>query len=125
LLLFVAFWLLRKRWPFPGASFLMYMLFYFGGQFFLEFTRGDEAIYLGPWRLAQVLDLILSLLAAAGVLVLWWQNQAKAEESDEPQGPEESESQALDTPGDPDPPEPSSVPPELTVSDHSDPPTGE
>jgi hypothetical protein len=70
----------------------MYLLLYFGGQFFLEFTRGDEAIYLGPWRLAQVLDLIIALLAAAGVLALWWQDWTKPAETDEPQGLEETES---------------------------------
>jgi phosphatidylglycerol:prolipoprotein diacylglycerol transferase len=103
LLLFVIFWLLRKRWPFPGAAFLIYLLFYFGGQFFLEFTRGDEAIYIGPWRLAQVLDLVIALVAAAGVLILWWQDWAKAAEPDEPQWLEETESnEQADAPGDPD-----------------------
>ena len=92
LLLFITFWLLRKRWPFPGSAFLMYLLLYFGGQFFLEFTRGDEAIYLGPWRLAQVLDLIIALVAAAGVLVLWWQDRVTTAGPDEPHAPEESES---------------------------------
>jgi phosphatidylglycerol:prolipoprotein diacylglycerol transferase len=47
LVLFLGFWLLRGRWPFSGAAFLMYTLLYFTGQFFLDFTRGDEAIYLG------------------------------------------------------------------------------
>jgi phosphatidylglycerol:prolipoprotein diacylglycerol transferase len=88
LVLFVGFWLLRGRWPFPGASFLMFLLLYFGGQFFLEFVRGDEALYFGPWRLAQVLDLALALLAAVGLVVLWWQ----AREAEE-QGSEEAEEQ--------------------------------
>ena len=72
LVLFAGFWLLRKPWPFTGAAFLMYVLLYFGGQFLLEFTRGDEAIYVGPWRLAQWVDLALALVAAAGLMVLWW-----------------------------------------------------
>lgn len=71
LLLFVGIWLLRGHWPFEGAGFLTYLLLYFAGHFFLEFTRGDEAIYLGPWRLAQVLDVVLLLAAAAGLLLLW------------------------------------------------------
>jgi phosphatidylglycerol:prolipoprotein diacylglycerol transferase len=121
LLLFVIFWFFRKRWPFPGAAFLMYLLLYFGGQFFLEFTRGDEAIYLGPWRLAQVLDLILALVAAAGVLVLWWQDRAKPAETDEPNGPEAAESSDnLATLIDPDIP----VGP-LAVSEPTDPPATE
>jgi len=72
LALFIGVWLLRGRWPFSGASFLMYLLLYFAGQFFLEFTRGDEALYWGPWRMAQWLDLVLALAAAVGLMVLWW-----------------------------------------------------
>jgi phosphatidylglycerol:prolipoprotein diacylglycerol transferase len=72
LVLFLGFWMLRKHWPFAGASFLMYGLLYFSGQYFLEFTRADEAIYLGPWRLAQWLNLVLALAAAVGLYVFWW-----------------------------------------------------
>lgn len=71
LLLFIGVWLLRDRWPFEGAGFLTYGLLYFAGHFFLEFTRGDEAIYLGPWRLAQLLDVVLILAAAVALLLLW------------------------------------------------------
>lgn len=76
LLLFAAFWLLRAKWPFSGASFLMLALLYFSGHFFLEFTRGDEAIYLHSWRLPQLLDLALILLASLALLTLWWKKQA-------------------------------------------------
>ena len=72
LLLFVGTWLLRGHWPFEGAAFLMYALLYFAGHFFLELTRGDETLYLGPWRLAQVFDIVL-VLAAGGCLLLLWQ----------------------------------------------------
>lgn len=77
LLLLLGIWLLRGHWPFPGASFLMYGLIYFAGMFFLEFTRGDEAIYLGALRLAQVLNLALVLAAAAGLLFLWWRSDGE------------------------------------------------
>ena len=69
--LFTVFWLLRRRWPFPGAAFLMFVLLYFTGSFFLEFSRGDEAFYVGPWRLAQLVDVALALAAAGGLLLLW------------------------------------------------------
>jgi phosphatidylglycerol:prolipoprotein diacylglycerol transferase len=80
LLLFVGVWLLRGRWPFEGAGFLMYALLYFAGHFFLEFRRGDEAIYLGPWRLAQVFDVVLILAAAGSLLLLWRRSRLAAGE---------------------------------------------
>lgn len=93
LVLLILFWLLRRRWPFPGVAFLMFGLLYFTGQFFLEFTRGDEAIYLGPWRLAQVLDLLLALLAAVALMMLWWRwNKGTEEQGTEEQESEEAES---------------------------------
>jgi len=88
LLLFAGVWLLRDHWPFEGAGFLTYLLLYFAGHFFLEFTRGDEAIYLGPWRLAQVIDVVLLLAAAAGLLLLW-RRAALGPAEDEPSAGEE------------------------------------
>ncbi|MEJ2210419.1 MAG: prolipoprotein diacylglyceryl transferase [Anaerolineae bacterium] len=94
LLLFVGAWLLRGRWPFEGAGFLTYTLLYFAGHFFLEFTRGDEAIYLGPWRLAQLIDVLLVLAAAGGLLFLWRRAALAPAEglpaAEEPPEPEET-----------------------------------
>ena len=75
--------LLRGHWPFAGASFLMYVLLYSAGQFFLEFTRGDEALYLGTWRVAQVLNLAIALAAAVGLLVLWWTASKSAQDQED------------------------------------------
>jgi phosphatidylglycerol:prolipoprotein diacylglycerol transferase len=72
LLLLVGVLLLRDRSPFPGAAFLLYVMLYFAGHFFLGFARGDEAVYAGPWRLGQVIDLVFVLVAAVMLLVLWW-----------------------------------------------------
>jgi hypothetical protein len=83
LLLLLGVWLLRRRLPFAGACFLLYALLCFAGQFFLEFTRGDEAIYLGTLRLAQVLDLALALAAGVALLVLWWRWRAGPEEQED------------------------------------------
>jgi phosphatidylglycerol:prolipoprotein diacylglycerol transferase len=83
LVLFLGVWLLRTQWPFSGAAFLTYGLLYFGGMFFLEFTRADEAIYVGPWRLAQVVDLALAMAAAVALLALWWRaNRATHSDQD-------------------------------------------
>jgi phosphatidylglycerol:prolipoprotein diacylglycerol transferase len=89
--LFILFWLLRNRWPFAGAAFLMYTLLYFGGQFFLEFVRGDEALYYGPFRLGQIIELVLVLASAAGLLILWWRSRRQGEETEEAAVSEESE----------------------------------
>lgn len=83
LLLLLGVLLLRRRWPFAGACFLLYGLLYFAGQFFIEFTRGDEAIYLGSLRLAQVLNLVVGLAAAVALLALWWRWRATAEEPED------------------------------------------
>lgn len=97
LVLLAGFWLLRGRWPFAGASFLVYLLLYFAGQFFLEFTRGDEALYFGPWRLAQLLDVALVLAVSALLLWLWWSHR-NAPEAPPPEAADEVEVEALDTP---------------------------
>jgi phosphatidylglycerol:prolipoprotein diacylglycerol transferase len=80
LVLFLGLWLMRGHWPFSGAAFLIFNLLYFAGQFFLEFTRGDEAVYIGPWRLAQILNLALALASAVVLLVLWWQTGKDADQ---------------------------------------------
>jgi hypothetical protein len=61
----------------------MFCLIYFGSQFFLESTRYDEAIYVGPFRLAQLFDLVLALGAAVGLLWLWWRARGEEPAPDE------------------------------------------
>lgn len=72
-----AFWLLRKRWPFAGAASLTFVLLYFSGQFWVEVAEAKYGafltpLYVGPWRVGQVLALVLASLAAVGLLMLWW-----------------------------------------------------
>ena len=98
LVLFVGFWLLREYWPFPGAASLMFALVYFAGMFFLEFTRGDEAIYLGPWRLPQVVDLALVLVAAGLLMALWWRSRQRAAEPEGPNAAEEIQDSTVEDP---------------------------
>ncbi len=46
-----------------GFAFTVYLLLYASGQLLLEFTRGDEAIYWGPWRVSQWIYLTEAALA--------------------------------------------------------------
>jgi phosphatidylglycerol:prolipoprotein diacylglycerol transferase len=89
--LFVLFWLLRRRWPFAGAAFLMYCLLYFGGQFFLEFYRGDEALYYGPFRLAQIIEIGIVAASAIALLALWGRSRSRGEETEAAEQVEEVE----------------------------------
>jgi phosphatidylglycerol:prolipoprotein diacylglycerol transferase len=70
-LLLPVVWLRRTSFL-PGTLFLLYLLLYFAGSFLLGFTRGDESIYLGPWRLSQAVDLLFVLTTAGVLLIRWW-----------------------------------------------------
>ena len=50
----------------PGMAFSAFLILYFGGQAGLELLRGDESIFVGSWRLSQIVDLTF---AAGGVLL--------------------------------------------------------
>jgi phosphatidylglycerol:prolipoprotein diacylglycerol transferase len=65
LLIFVILLLISHKTRKPGLVFFLYVLLYFGGEFFLEFSRADETLYVGAWRVGQVIDLILIVLAVA------------------------------------------------------------
>jgi phosphatidylglycerol:prolipoprotein diacylglycerol transferase len=86
LAIFILLWATRGRWPsapaqdepVPGFAFTLYLLLYAGGQFLLAFTRGDEAIYWGPWRVSQWLYLIE---AAAALLFLTYLLSRKSKPS--------------------------------------------
>ncbi len=65
LALFTLLWALRapQNRVAPGFVFTLYLLLYSGSQFLLEFARGDEAIYWGPWRASQWLYLVEAAFA--------------------------------------------------------------
>jgi phosphatidylglycerol:prolipoprotein diacylglycerol transferase len=70
LLIFALLLLIGRKTLKPGLVFLVYVLLYFGGEFFLEFSRGHETLYVGAWRVGQVIDLIVIVLAVALKIVL-------------------------------------------------------
>jgi phosphatidylglycerol:prolipoprotein diacylglycerol transferase len=61
----------------PGLAFGAYLMLYFGGQAGLELLRGDETLYLGEWRLEQVID---AGLALAGLILIVVVRQLPARE---------------------------------------------
>lgn len=73
LLLFVFLCKARRHKPFHGFVFLMYLILYSIGRFFVEFTRAEEPM-VGGFRLAQVVSLVTILLAGGLALHLWRNN---------------------------------------------------
>ncbi|MGC8825389.1 MAG: prolipoprotein diacylglyceryl transferase [Anaerolineae bacterium] len=79
LLLGIVFWAQsRRRAGLPTA---LYLIGCFGGQFVLEFWRGDEVPYLSALRLTQWLDLLL-FLAGLALLVPWGKGRRPASSTD-------------------------------------------
>lgn len=80
LLLGLLLWVFSRRQA--GLPTALYFIGYFGGQFVLEFWRGDETPFVGPLRVTQVLDLLL-FLAGAALLVLLRKRRRPASPSEE------------------------------------------
>jgi phosphatidylglycerol:prolipoprotein diacylglycerol transferase len=73
ILLILLLW--RTSRPFPGLISLLYLLLYSLGGFVLEFTRGDETLYLGSLRWSQVMEVGEFLGALVLLWYLWRRNQ--------------------------------------------------
>lgn len=67
ILLFGALWHLLRRRTQPGLPFAVYLLLVGATQFALEFTRGDDTLFIGGLRLAQWLD---ATAVVAGLILL-------------------------------------------------------
>jgi len=65
---FLLLWVLRKKLQRPGSLFLVYLLWYGAGRFFIEGLRTDS-LMLGPVRVSQALSLLLCLGAGAILLL--------------------------------------------------------
>lgn len=66
--------LLLMLWPRPravsGGAALLYLFLTSLGDFVVEFTRGDETLFIGSLRYSQLVGASLALLAALGLLHL-------------------------------------------------------
>lgn len=52
----------RRRGPFPGATFFMYLIIYPAARFFLEFLRDDNPVVLAGMKLTQILSVCIFLI---------------------------------------------------------------
>jgi len=59
LLLFLWLWLTRKQAWLAGTRYWLFIAAYSLGAFVLGFTRGDDVLIVGGWRIDQVLDALL------------------------------------------------------------------
>jgi phosphatidylglycerol:prolipoprotein diacylglycerol transferase len=90
LLLFLGLHRLSERELQPGTLGLVYLLGNGAGHFLLEFTRADEAPYLGLLRVTQVAELAEILVAGALLLYLWVRRRAKVPRLDVTEAPPSS-----------------------------------
>jgi len=69
LLILAVVWLQQRRPAPAGTRFLLYVLLYSMGMFGLEFMRGDETIFIGTWRLAQIFYLGGIVVSLAAIII--------------------------------------------------------
>ena len=67
-------WLLRKRKPFDGFIFALYLILYSIVRIVVEFYRGDPADTIGGFRVAQVASFGIMAAGFAVMLFLLWRS---------------------------------------------------
>lgn len=68
-------WYRRKKATVEGEIFILYLMLYSVGRFFIEGLRTDS-LMLGPFRVAQLISLAIIILG--GVYLIWKKNKIKA-----------------------------------------------
>ena len=63
---FLIVWLTRKRFRTDGSSFLVYLAAFGAARFMMEFFRGHPALFAGGVPAAQVVGVMLIVVAATG-----------------------------------------------------------
>lgn len=69
-------WYRRKKATVEGEIFILYLMLYSVGRFFIEGLRTDS-LMLGPFRVAQLIS--LAIIALGGVYLIWKKKKFKAE----------------------------------------------
>lgn len=72
-IIFVLLWLIYKRYekqPPEGAIFGLFLILLFGGRFFLEFTKVNQAAFAGGWTINMGQWLSIPLVAI-GIWLVW------------------------------------------------------
>lgn len=80
ILLFLGLHRLNRFHLQPGSLGLIYLFINGLGHFLLEFTRADEAPYIGALRITQVAELVEGVIAAALLLYLCLRRRAEMRE---------------------------------------------
>lgn len=72
LVIFFVLWGLRRRVPFPGFLFLLYLVLYSGTRFFIEFTR-DRGPLITTFGVdtAQLVSVLLVVVGLGAMAILW------------------------------------------------------
>lgn len=69
-------WYRRKKATVEGEIFVLYLMLYSVGRFFIEGLRTDS-LMLGPFRVAQIIS--LAIIALGGAYLTWKKKKIKAE----------------------------------------------
>lgn len=69
-------WYRRKKATVEGEIFVLYLMLYSVGRFFIEGLRTDS-LMLGPFRVAQIIS--LAIIALSGAYLTWKKKKIKAE----------------------------------------------
>lgn len=62
---------IRRNRPFAGFSALLFLILFSFSQGLLEFTRGDESLYLGGYRFAQTFSWAILVFSVVGMVIMW------------------------------------------------------
>lgn len=78
-LVFLIVWLTRKRFRADGYAFLTYLVAFGAARFFMEFFRGDPAMFAGGVPAAQVFGVAMIVSALIGYVWLRANRSARAQ----------------------------------------------